>query len=168
MKKSEESLTSVQCFKVLELMLLIQEGSLMSQERDRMSFLAWIDLQIGFQIWVFKQNFQVCVRTSGAASWSMALGLRLILMYEWFRVENLIQNLCIHGLEDLIFKDLFSIFFHAILTLIISNQFNSFHIWSCTNYWVYIMHKKIEKLRLSIFHVFNWFKWIIINKNSNK
>ena len=40
MKKSEESLTSVQCFKVLELMLLIQEGCLMSLEGNRMSFVA--------------------------------------------------------------------------------------------------------------------------------
>ena len=138
------------------------------KEANGIAIWPWIVLELGFQNWVFLINFKCSNGVFCAALWFMALGLRLILMYEWFRVENLIQNLCIHGLEDLIFKDLFSIFFHAILTLIISNQFNSFHIWSCTNYWVYFMHKKIEKLRLSIFHVFNWFKWIIINKNSNK
>ena len=110
MKKSEKSWTSVQWFKGLGTVFLIQARCLMSLEGNRMSFLAWIDLQIGFQIWVFKQNFQVCVRISGAALLLLALGLHSVLMYEWSRSKKSIKNLGIHVLQDLISKNLFKYF----------------------------------------------------------
>ena len=126
MRKNGKGLTSVYRFKVLGLMFLIQEDCLMSLEGNRMSFVAWNDLQTCFQFCVFKQNFQVCVLVSSAASCQWAWGFWSGLCIEWIRSRRTLQILCIHGFWDLIFQDLFPIFFHAIFVQIISNSLQIF------------------------------------------
>ena len=92
----------------------------------------------------------------------------LLVYVGMIRVRKLDPNLLHSWIWYLIFKHDFQIFFTCFLIQIMTNPIDSFHIWLGTKSWGYNMHKKIEKLRLIIFHVFNWFKWIIINKNSNK
>ena len=110
MKKSKKIWTSVQWFKGLGLMLLIQKDCLMSLEGNRMDFVAWNDLELGFQFWVFKPKFQGCQWSSCAAQWSFWLGLYSGLCNEPIRSRILIKISCIHGFWDLIFKIFFQIF----------------------------------------------------------
>ena len=143
MKKSEKSWTSVQCFKGLETVLLIQEGCLMSLEGNRMRFVAWNDLQIGFQNLSFQEKFQVFICFFCAAEWFLALGLACSLCMEWIRSKNLIKILelmnAIFDFFTMIFKSFFTCFCYQIMT----NPIDSLHIWLGTKCWVYNMHKKI-------------------------
>ena len=125
---------------------------------------AWIDLQVYFQLWSFLTNFKFCFPDFWAAAWFFSLGFDSLYKYECIRSRKTNQIICIHGFWYLIFKDLFQSFFHVLLLSIIFNQSNSFHIWSCTNYWIYFMHKKILFHWFYIFHVFYLIKWIINNK----
>ena len=80
------------------------------EEANGIAFWPWITLELGFQNWNFCQKIEFC-------QWSSCAVFRLVsirswsgLCMEWIRSKNLIKILCIHGLEDLIFQDLFSIF----------------------------------------------------------
>ena len=130
----EKKLISVQWFKALGLVFLIQEPSLMSQEGDRTDILPWIALQVCFQYWSFSWKFQVFLWLFCAASSLLALGLHYICMCEGFRLKKSHKNLCIHDLQDLIFQDLFKYFFMPIWYKSWPIDFNSFYIWSCTNF----------------------------------
>ena len=130
MRKKWENLISVYQFWVLGWLILIGKLPLTPQEANGTITWPWIVLELGFQIWIFKQKFQVCVRISGAAFWLLALGLHSILMYEWSRSKKSIKNLGIHVLQDLISKNLFK-YFSCLFAL---NHIQSFPNWSCTNF----------------------------------
>ena len=143
MKKSEKSLTSVQWFKGLGTVFLIQVRCLMSQGCSGISIVAWNDLQVYFQFWVFKPKFQVLSSGSCAAFWFLSIRSWSSLCMEWIRLSFLSKeskNWCmdIWFLWQNIFKS-----FHAHLLSIISNHLQFFPNWSCTNFWTYYMYKKI-------------------------
>ena len=123
---------SVYRFKALDVVILIQEPSLMSQEGDGMNFLPWKALQVCFQFWNFFEKMQTWFCIYGAAGSPFARGLACLYMYEWFRLRKLIKESLNWWYNIWFFMLLFSNLFHAILDSIISNHHNSFHIWLYT------------------------------------
>ena len=128
-----KNLTSVYWFKALELVFLIQESSLMSQEGDRTDILPWIALQVCFQYWSFSWKFQVCLWLFCVAWRPKARGFALYLCMEGFRLRIWSKESRNWWNNIWFSMPLFSNLFHAILVQIMFNHQDTFQTWFARN-----------------------------------
>ena len=136
-------------------MVLILIPSLKPQEGDGISLLAWIDLELGFQIWVFLQKIQICFLVYGAASSSWARGLALVCIGEWFRLRTWSK---IHALmwKNIWFANHnFPNLFHAFWLQSHPITFDSFLSWFARNIEHISCIKRLKNLGLAFFICFN-------------